>query len=275
MAQAMYIVALIRGEWLKLRHRWLLWILPGIMAALAQFIFWLTSAFDDDGITRRAFLDNLAQGMDFSVGFVILIALILAAAVTGGEYGWGTLRPALSVGAGRWQLLTSKAGVVLLTAAVILIIMSVSVAVSGLIAEGILTVSGDELANPVSWLGLLAIYGRMVYSFLPFIALAMFFAVLAGSNGVGIALAMGYYFVDGVILSQIFAAFNWGDIVLALLLAPNVSAWQNAGGGGIANIGGVSVMAQGFMVITIYALVLGGAAFALFLRRDIAGARGG
>ena len=34
-------------------------------------------------------------------------------------------------------------------------------------------------------------------------------------------------------------------------------------------------MAQGFVVITIYGLALGGAAFALFLQRDIAGAKGG
>ena len=64
------------------------------------------------------------------------------------------------------------------------------------------------------------------------------------------------------------------------MLGPNVDAWQDIGGGTnsvreIATIGGISDMAHGFIVITIYIAVLTAAALALFLRRDIAGAKGG
>ena len=275
MTDVMHIAALIRGEWFKLRHRSLLWILPVVMGALVQLIFWLTTVFSEE-IPRRSITENLVNGLEFSVVLTTMIALILSAAVTGGEYGWGTLRPSLSLGAGRWQFLASKVGVTLLIAAVILIIISVSVAVSGFIAEAVLSTSGSASLETTSWLDVLGMYARMVYSFLPYILLAMFFAVLTGSNGVGIALSMSYYFVDAFILSQILVAFQWGGTALAFLVSPNIAAWQDLGeSGGINTIGEVSAMAQGFVVITIYGLALGGAAFALFLRRDIAGAKGG
>lgn len=274
-AQARHIAILTRWEWFKLRHRWLPWILLGIMVALAQLLFWLAATLSDE-VSYRSTTENVVNGLGFSVVFATFIAMILAASVTGGEYGWGTLRPTLSLGAGRWQFLTSKVAVTLLTTAVILIIMSVTVAVSGFIAELLLAPPEAEPYESTSWLELLGIYGRMVYGCLPYILLAMFFAVLTGSNGVGIALSLGYYVAETFIISPILGVFEWGGDALAFLLSPNITAWQNLGeSGGINTIGDVSAMAQGFVVITIYGLALGGAAFALFLRRDIAGAKGG
>ena len=278
MMQLMRIATLTRWEWFKLRRRWLPWILLAVMVALGQLIFWVAAATDDD-LSYRNTAENIANGLGISAIFAAFIAMILAAAVTGGEYGWGTLRQTLSVGAGRWPFLTSKVAVALLTAAAIQIIMSVFVAISGFIAEPLLAESEAESYGNISWLDLLGIYGRMVYSFLPYILLAMFFAVLVGSSGVGIALSMGYYIAETFIISPIFLRFNWGGDVLAFLLGPNISAWLGAGNGigigSITTIGGLSAMLQGFIVITVYGLALGGAAFALFLRRDIAGARGG
>ena len=278
MMQMMGLAALIRWEWFKLRHRWLPWILLAVMVGLGLLIFWVAAMSSED-LSYRNTAENIANGLGISIVFAAFIAMILSAAVTGGEYGWGTLRPTLSVGVGRWSFLTAKVVVALLTAAAIQIIMSVFVAVSGFIAEALLAEPGAESYGDISWLDLLGFYGRMVYSFLPYILLAMFFAVLVGSSGVGIALSMGYYIAETYIISPIFLSFNWGGNVLAFLLGPNISAWLGAVNvidiGGIATIGGLSAMLQGFMVITVYALVLGGAAFALFLRRDIAGARGG
>ena len=208
------------------------------------------------------------------------IAVILAAAVLGGEYGWGTLRPVLSKGTGRWPLLTSKVAVVLLVTAAILLILSVSVAISGFIAEAVLSPSEAESYGDVSWVNLLALYGRMIYGFLPYITLALFVVVLTSSNGVGIGLSLGYYIAETVILVPILTIFDWSDKVFAFLLGPSVDAWQSIEGGAdagreIATIGGISDMAHGFILVTIYAVALAAAAIALFLRRDIAGAKGG
>ena len=278
MATAMQVAQLTRWEWFKLRRRWVPWIVLGFVMVVQQLIFWLVAVFSGD-LSYRSTSENIANGLGFASFFGPFVAVILASVVVGGEYGWGTLRPVLSRGAGRWQFLVSKVAVVVLFTAALLIVLCVGVTISGFIAEAVLT--APEMAEPyedISALDLLALYGRMLYAFVPYIALALFLVVLTGSNGVGIGLSMGYYIGEGVILAPILGIFSWSDKVYAFLLSPNVSAWQNVppnNDGSIATIGGISGMAHGFIVLTIYIVVLTAAALALFLRRDIAGAKGG
>ncbi len=281
MAMAMQVALLTRWEWFKLRRRWVPWILLGFVLIIEQLLFWLVATLSDD-VSYQSTSENIANGLGFSAFFGPFIAVILAAVVIGGEYGWGTLRPVLSKGAGRWQLLASKVAVVVLVTAGILIILCITVTVSGFIAEAILTApETTESYGDISALNLLALFGRMLYAFVPYIALALFLVVLTTSNGVGIALSMGYYIAETIILVPILANFSWSDQVLAYLLGPNVSAWQSVPGNegnpasGIATIGGMSEMLHGFIFVTIYAAVLAAVAVGLFLRRDIAGAKGG
>ena len=280
MVMATQVALLTQWEWFKLRRRWVPWILLGFVVVIGQLLFWLVATLGDD-VSYQSPAENIANGLGFASFFGPFIAVILAAAVIGGEYGWGTLRPVLSKGAGRWPFLTSKVAVVLLVTAAILIILSITVAISGFIAEAVLTDPESERYGAISWADLLMLYGRMVYGFLPYIMLALFVVVLTASNGVGIGLSLGYYIAETVILVPILNAFDWSDHVLAFLLGPNVSAWQSVPSGdddpfsNIATIGGIPDMAHGFIFVTIYAVVLGVAALALFLRRDIAGAKGG
>ena len=281
MAMAMQVATLTRWEWFKLRRRWVPWILLGFVLIIDQLLFWLVATLSDD-VSYQSTSENIANGLGFSAFFGPFIAVILAAVVIGGEYGWGTLRPVLSKGAGRWQLLASKVAVVVLVTAGILVILCITVAISGFIAEAVLTApETTESYGDISALNLLALFCRMLYAFLPYIALALFLVVMTTSNGVGIALSMGYYIAETIILVPILANFSWSGEVFAYLLGPNVDAWQSVPGtegnpaSGIATIGGVSDMLHGFIFVTIYALVLAGAAIALFMRRDIAGAKGG
>ena len=279
MAMAMQVALLTRWEWFKLRRRWVPWILLGFVVLIEQLIFWLVVTLSDD-VSYRSPTENIANGLGFSAFFGPLIAVVLAAAVIGGEYGWGTLRPVLSKGAGRWPFLTSKFAVVTLFTAAVLLVLSITVAISGFIAEAILPAPEAESYGDISWVDLLALYGRMVYALLPYIVLALFVVVLTGSNGVGVGLSLGYYIAETVILVPILNIFDWSDKVFAFLLSPNVGAWQSIQQGGddavaIATIGGMSDMVHGFVFVTLYALVLGVAALVLFLRRDIAGAKGG
>ena len=278
MAMAIQVALLTRWEWFKLRHRWVPWILLGFVMVVQQLIFWLVAVFSDD-LSYQSTSENIANGLGFASFFGPFVAVILTSVVVGGEYGWGTLRPVLSRGAGRWQFLMSKVAVVVLFTAVLLIVLSIAVTISGFIAEAVLT--APETTEPygdISAVDLLALYGRMLYGFLPYITLALFLVVLTGSNGVGVGLSMGYYIGEGIILVPILSIFSWSDKVFAFLLNPNVGAWQNTppnNDGSIATIGGISDMAHGFIVITIYIAVLTTAAVALFMRRDIAGAKGG
>ena len=278
MTAVMQVATLARWEWFKLRRRWVPWILLAFVMALQQLIFWLTAVFTND-LSYQSTSENIANGLGFASFFGPFVAVVLASVVVGGEYGWGTLRPVLSKGAGRWQFLASKAVLVVLFTAVLLIVLCVSITISGFIAEAALTASETaESYEDTSATDLLGLYGRMLYAFLPYIMLAMFLVVLTGSNGVGIGLSMGYYIGEGIILTPILGIFSWSDKVYAFLLSPNVAAWQNVppnADGGIATLSGISEMAQGGMVLGVYILALAGAALYLFTRRDIAGARGG
>ena len=279
MAMAMQVALLTRWEWFKLRRRWVPWILLGFVLVMEQLLFWLVATLGDE-VSYQSPAENIANGLGFSAFFGPFVAVILAAAVLGGEYGWGTLRPVLSKGAGRWPFLVSKVAVVVLFTAAVLLVLSVTVAISGFIAEAVLTADPQvEGYGNISWINLLALYGRMIYGFLPYIMLALFVVVLTGSNGVGVGLSMGYYIAETIVLVPILTIFDWSDRVFAFLLGPNVGAWQNVQGGGdgitISTIGDISEMAHGFIFVTIYAVVLAAAAIVLFLRRDIAGAKGG
>ena len=279
MAMAMQVALLTRWEWFKLRRRWVPWILLGFVLVMEQLLFWLVATLGDE-VSYQSPAENIANGLGFSAFFGPFIAVILAAAVLGGEYGWGTLRPVLSRGAGRWPFLASKVLVVVLFTAAVLLVLSVTVAISGFIAEAVLTADPQvEGYGNISWINLLALYGRMIYGFLPYIMLALFVVVLTGSNGVGVGLSMGYYIAETIVLVPILTIFDWSDRVFAFLLGPNVGAWQSVQGGGegitISTIGDLSEMAHGFIFVTIYAVVLAAAAIVLFLRRDIAGAKGG
>ena len=278
MAMAMQVALLTRWEWFKLRRRWVPWILLGFVVAISQLVFWLAVTLGDD-LSYQSPTENIANGLGVASFFGPFIAVILAAAVTGGEYGWGTLRPVLSRGAGRWPFLTSKVAVSLLVTAAILIILSIAITISGFIAEAVLSApESDEGYGDLSWIDLLALFCRTVYAFLPYIALALFFVVLTGSNGVGIGLSLGYYIAETIIIVPILTFFDWSDKVFAFLLSPTVAAWirlDPTEEANIATIDGMSGMAHGFIIVTIYAVVLAAAALALFMRRDIAGAKGG
>ena len=278
MAMVMQVALLTRWEWFKLCRRWVPWIVLGFVLVIEQLLFWLVVTLGDD-VSYQSTSENIANGLGFTAFFGPFVAVALAAVVVGGEYGWGTLRPVLSKGAGRWQLLASKVAVVVLFTAALLIVLSIAVTISGFIAEALLT--APETTEPygdISAIDLLALYGRMLYAFLPYITLALFLVVLTGSNGVGIALSMGYYIAENVIVVPILDAFSWSERVFTYLLGPNVGAWQNTPpnyDGNIATFGGIPDMAHGFIIVTIYAAVLAAVALTLFLRRDISGAKGG
>ena len=277
MTMAIQVALLTRWEWFKLRRRWVPWILLGIILAISQLVFWLAVTLGED-LSYRSTTDNIANGLGISSFFSPVIAVILASTVVGGEYGWGTLRPVLSRGVGRWPFLASKLAVVWLAVAASLLIVAILTAVSSFIAEAVLVTPEASQAYNASWSSLLGLFGRVAFGFLPYAALAIFVAVLTGSNGLGIGLSLGYYFVENVILVPVLSIFSWSGQVFAFILGPNVAAWHSlnpAEESAISAFGGLSDMAHGAVFVTIYAVALAAAALALFLRRDIAGAKGG
>ena len=227
--------------------------------------------------TRGAFVlpDSVANGIGVAYGIGIVLIMILAASALGTEYGWGTLRGTLTRGVSRWQFLGAKALSLLLMGAVGLIIVALTVAVSSLIAASLLIDDGG-LADAGEWSTVAVMFGKAVYGLIPYAILALFLSVLTSSSSLGIALSVAYYFVESFLVGM----FDWFDNVSDFLLGPTVISWMTEAGihttdeGPLYLVSHPSSQLHAFFVIAAYIVILGGAAFWLFQRRDIAGARG-
>ena len=274
---AMQVALLIRWEWFKLSRRWLPWVMLGLTVVITQALFWAGVFFDDE-LSHRTLRENVANGLA-SGGSFAFMAMFLTIAVTGSEYGWGTMRPVLSRGVGRGQFLIAKLTMMMLATAAGLIIVAAAISVSSFFAGAVTTPEPLPGHGSPSWLDLLMLYGRVVYSFLPYIALGLFAVTLVPSEGPATGLTLGYYLVEQVIVLPLLVAnISWADWLFAFLLGPIINAWQSLPSGlelDIATIGGMPEMAHGFIFVTLYTAALAAAAIALFMRRDIAGAKGG
>ena len=128
---------------------------------------------------------SLANSLAFAQLLGVILVPILASAAMGVEYGWGTLRTALTRGTGRWQLLVAKVvALMLLVVAGLLILSLTSVASSSIV--GWLTLSdGLGFADSGKWSSAGVMFGKTVYSLVPYTLLALFFTVLTSSTGKG------------------------------------------------------------------------------------------
>ena len=206
-----------------------------------------------------------------------LLIMVLAASVMGSEYGWGTLRNVLTRGTGRWQLLSAKLLLLLRLCSDVLIILALFAVISSFIAGVIPPSETGELADPGEWLDIVVEYLKIVYSLLPFIALSVFLTVLTSSTAVGIAVSIGYYLVEAI-LSPILNLNDTLSNVTDYLLVASVNTWNAAPlvEVEVSSVSGEqsSDALQAFLVILVYTAVLLAVSFWLFMRRDIAGARG-
>jgi ABC-type transport system involved in multi-copper enzyme maturation permease subunit len=212
-----------------------------------------------------------ALGMAQSMG--IILFAILTASVFGTESGWGTIRLVLAVGTRRWHYLFGKLALLALAALGSLVLVVLFTIVSSLIVAK-LTGSVEFGFLNSGFLGdVLADVGRSWFAMWPYIALAALFTVLSRSSAAGIALAIGYYFIEAIVVAQLLA-FDWFQTVADYLLGRNVTAWMTGmsgyGQGLFINTSGeLPGQLHAALVLVVYILVLSGLALWLFQRRDI------
>ena len=222
---------------------------------------------------------SIVNGIGATHMIGVFLVMILAASVPGAEYGWGTLRNALSRGVGRWQFLASKLLLLLLVSVGALLIVSVLNAVSSLIAAAIPPGEAGGLFDSGEWSDAAVFFGKAVYGLAPYIVLGMFLAVLIQSSASGISFSLGYYVVE-MIVSPFLQLTSWLENVPNYLIGHNVNFWITQAGVVSVEVtrAGVPVaqpgMLHAFLVILVYVVVLGAATFWLFQRRDVAGEKG-
>ena len=161
---------------------------------------------------------GLANALGVAHYIGLLLVMILGASTVGAEYGWGTLRTALTKGTGRWQFLGAKALSLVLFSVAGLLVVSLTVVVSSLIAASLTLGDGGGLAGAGQWSTVAVMFGKATYVLVAYAILVLFLTVLTSSSSMGIAMSLAYYFAEfilGRILGDLFAWFdNVSDFLL-------------------------------------------------------------
>ena len=210
--------------------------------------------------------------------FAPFLIIILAASLVGTEYGSGTLRTSLTRGTGRWQFLASKLLLVMLTCVAALIVVAAATTLASIAVSSISPDEVDRLNDAGSWFDAVVSLGKTVYALAPYVALSMFLAVLTQSAAAGTAIALGYYVIE-LTASPILNVTRWGESITDFILGNNVNEWMESAvvtveASGASSSANQPDTLQAFLVILAYTVMLSVAGFWIFLRRDIAGAKG-
>ena len=274
-----HVLRLSIGEWHKLRRRWIPWILLGLVVFLIQGLVWggyaayhLVDEVSEEGLSDFT-LPSIITVDPISLHFLVIPIMILAASVVGVEYGLGTLRTTLTRGVGRWQLLGAKLIMLMVAGIAGFIVLSAFSAIAGGVIAGIAVIippaEGEALigTEPQAWLDAAIGAGKVVYALAPYVALAVFLAVVTQSTAQGISISMGYYLLELIAAPIIGGIADWLASVLDVaLLGSNVGEWMST-----AN---TTDTLRAFFVILAYTAVFVAASLWIFQRRDVAGAKG-
>ena len=229
-----------------------------------------------DGAAARAELaDELADlddtGRIQAVGR--LVEEVTASAI-GIDYGAGTLRSVLTQGTGRWPYLTAKLLTLALLALLGLVVAVAGIATSSTIAGNFAGAAPAVVGAAPTWSDASTALFKAWVSILPYIALTAFVTVVARSSAAGMAIGLGYYFFEQLIIALFSNLFSWFQNIADFMLVRNISAWTGASGG-FPGTGALPDATQAIIVLAVYTLILLGVAFWLFERTDVQGATGG
>lgn len=223
--------------------------------------------------SRFSLPGSIPEALDTVQTFGLILMAILTASAIGIDYGAGTLRSVLTQGTGRWPYLAAKLVTLALLAAGGLLIAAASVVISSEIARSLAgTAPASAGATPATWTDAGVALWKVWVSFLPYLALTTFVTVIARSSAAGMAIGLGYYFAEQLIIALLSNFFTWFQDVADYLLVRNISAWS---GGGFPSAGTPPDQTHALIVMAVYTVLLGGVAFWLFERRDVQGATGG
>ena len=275
-----HVLRLSIGEWHKLRRRWIPWILLGLVVFLTQGLVWagyaayqLIDEVSEEGGLSDFTLPSILTFDYITLQLLVIPIMILAASVVGVEYGLGTLRTTLTRGVGRWQLLSAKLIMVMAASIAGFIVLSAFLAIAGGVIAGIAVIippaEGEALigTEPQAWLDAAIGAGKVVYAMAPYVALAVFLAVVTQSTAQGISISMGYYLLEFIAAPLLGGIAEWLESVLDVaLLGSNVGEWMNT-------VNTTDTL-RAFFVMLAYTVVFVAAALWIFQRRDVAGAKG-
>ena len=195
-------IGLLRADWRKMLHRWMARVLLLILIAIIALVFL--------GISSRARFradlqrpDGLVVALSLAAAFAAFIWPVLAGSRSGSEYGWGTVRLALTKQSSRIAFSLSGLIVVLLMIGFGLVLVLIVGAI-----EGSIVAAANKLPAQVQQPGVNVSevivkmffgtwYASAFYAVLAYVAGVVFRSASAGI-GVGIGFAVAQAAVTGI-----------------------------------------------------------------------------
>lgn len=276
--------ALVRMELMKLRYRPMTWVVFGLITTLLSGLmslgYVITRTMErppgmslDEDVKSFLFPGVFQEGFSIigGVGFILLV--VIAAAIIGSEYSWGTIRVLVGSGVPRARLLAAKLVTVLIVTTALTLAGFVAFSVTSLV---IAVIGGHPVDT--SWLDggavidLVLMVARTIFTLLVPALLAFTVAILSRSLAAGIAVGIGVTIFESIVVSLLNMVGGIGETIADLLLAPNIQAISelNAIGERTWTTDGLPDPWRAAALLTIYMAAMVAACFVIFRRRDIA-----
>jgi len=292
-------VSVIAAELLKVRKRWLAYLLLFVLIAgaaiqiwLGGYVAWRTEAEVEPENLRLALRTfvlpwSLASLLDSGQFWGSFIVGVLTASMVATEYGWGTVRQALIRGQTRSQYLTVKLlGITILSSAILLTALAVGIAFS-LIAT---VIAGEAVTLDVpdgpSAPELVLMILRAGYAIIPYGMLAFCLTVVGRSTALGVAGTLLYLIGESILLGILHGLGGVAPTIQSFVLGHNASAVLSANVIGAENYNSAAFRnnplaadlpdpAVGALVLAAYSAVFLFVAYRVFMRRDLGTDGGG
>ncbi|HVB65791.1 MAG TPA: ABC transporter permease subunit [Nitrolancea sp.] len=274
--------ALVSMERIKIVKRPMTWItlliLVAATAAIVILAYVTIHASNIDPVRKASRLNNfilptgIQRSFEISGFFGQIVLVVIAASMVGAEFSWGTIRMMVGTGVARSKLLLAKLIALTLTTIVFLVLA----VAAGTFASFLVTViSGHTLTlgtvNSAWWGDLALMTVRGFFVLWVMMVLAFSIASITRSTAAGIAVGIGWPFLERIGTALLGLIGSIGDTINKWLISTNSNALIAHSGFGPQTIAkGTPTVWHAFGVLLLYSVVLLAITFAIFRKRDIA-----
>jgi ABC-2 type transport system permease protein len=229
-------IKMIQAELFKLRKRRMTWILLIILVAFFCLMFFATYGITSSPPARmpEAAVDTIRDSLQFPDAFnmifstagtiLTLLLIILVASSIGSEYGWGTVRQILARRGIRYYFVVSKLVSFIIIAFIGLILAVICGFILALITSNMIGSINWDFMTASFITGLFENFGWTLFTLLPYILMASFFAFLGRSAIAGIGGGLGFYFIEAIAVGIFTQSGGWLANIPDYLIGPNVDA---------------------------------------------------
>ncbi|MGC4193255.1 MAG: ABC transporter permease subunit [Thermomicrobiales bacterium] len=193
---------MLRSELFRVRKRPQSWLMLALATLFVALIYggmtvgtFFANSSNANDLRETIAFDKLREfGLSFNSLFGGIMLAIFAAGIFGNEYSWNTIRPLLARARSRTSLLTAKLVTVFLYATFFTIALAILTGlisfIATLVASGHWNFSAEELGKNAAF-----VFG-LLFTNLPYLALAVMVGMWTKSNAAGIGVAIGLSFIE-------------------------------------------------------------------------------